>query len=88
MTLGKLTIFVSLSQVDDGTGVIDCNHPQPTQPKKVDAKRTSSELSANPEPPPVLIPVAKVGNFVQIVGKVRAIHDSRQIVVDRIGLST
>ena len=76
------------SQVDDGTAVIDCSHPhpQPTQ-VKVDAKRTSSELSAKPEPPPVLKPVAKVGNFVQVVGKVRAVYGSRQIIVDRIGLS-
>ena len=40
-----------------------------------------------PEPPPVLKPVVKVGNIVQVVGKVRAVHGSRQIVVDRIGLS-
>jgi hypothetical protein len=80
--------FFCFSQVDDGTAVIDCNHPhpQPTQPK-VNAKRTSSELSAKPEPPPALKPVAKVGNFVQVVGKVRAVHSSRQIIVDRIGLS-
>ena len=75
------------SQVDDGTAVIDCNypHPQPTQPK-VDTKRTTSELS-KPDPLPVFKPVAKVGNFVQVVGKVRAVYSSRQIVVDRIGLS-
>ena len=81
---------LSLSQVDDGTAVIDCNHPhpQPTRPK-VDAKRTtntSSVLSAKPEPPPVLKPIAKVGNFVQVVGKIRAMYGSRNIVVDRIGL--
>lgn len=34
----------------------------------------------------MLKPVAKVGNFVQVVGKVR-VYSSRQIVVDRIGLS-
>ena len=76
------------SQVDDGTAVIDCGHPhpQPSQPK-VDAKRTLSELS-KPEPPPMLKPSAKVGNFVQVVGKVRAVYNSRQIIVDRIGLSS
>ena len=76
------------SQVDDGTAVIDCNHPhpQPTQ-HKVDAKRTLSELS-KPDPPLELKPVAKVGNFVQVVGRVRAVHSLRQIIVDRIGLST
>ena len=75
------------SQVDDGTAVIDCNHvhPQPTQ-RKVDAKHSSSE-SSKLEPPPELKPVAKVGNFVQVVGKVRAVHSLRQIIVDRIGLS-
>jgi hypothetical protein len=35
----------------------------------------------------MLKPVAKVGTFVQVVGKVRAVHSSRQIIVDRIGLS-
>ena len=39
------------------------------------------------EPPPVLKPVVKIGNIVQVVGKVRTVHGSRQIVVDRIGLS-
>lgn len=87
MALGRLTILL-FSQVDDGTAVIDCNHPhtQPTQ-AKVDPKRTLSELS-KPDPPPVLKPVAKVGSFVQVVGKVRAVYSSkRQIIVDRIGLS-
>ena len=75
-------------QVDDGTAVIDCSHPHPqaTQPK-VDAKRTLSELSAKLEQPLVLKPVAKVGNIVHVVGKVRAVFGSRQIVVDQIGLS-
>lgn len=80
---GRLTVF--LSQVDDGSAVIDCNHPQPTQPK-VNTKRTSSELSAKPELPPVLKPVANVGDFVRVIGRVRAVYGSRQIVVDRIGL--
>ena len=35
----------------------------------------------------MLKPIAKVGNFVQVVGKVRAMYGSRNIVVDRIGLS-
>ncbi|KAF8800619.1 hypothetical protein BYT27DRAFT_7199774, partial [Phlegmacium glaucopus] len=69
--------------IDDGTAVIDCSHPQPTQPK-VDAKRTLSELSTKPEPPPVLKPIAKVGHFVQVIGKVRVVYNSRQIIVDRI----
>ena len=87
MTL-EYWLFLFLSQVDDGTAVIDCNHhqPQPPQPK-VDAKRISSELPAKVEPPPALKPLAKVGNFVKVVGKVRAVHSSRQINVDRIGLS-
>ena len=79
---GELT----LSQVDDGTAVIDCSHPQPAQPK-VEVKRTSSELPAKPEPPPVPKPLAKVGNFVRVAGKVREVYGSRQIVLDRIGLS-
>jgi hypothetical protein len=79
--------YFCFSQVDDGTAVIDCNHPhpQPTLPK-VDAKRSLTELS-KPDPPSVLKPVAKVGNFVRVVGKVRAVYNSlRQIIVDRIGL--
>lgn len=44
------------------------------------------ELLVKPEPVPQLKPVAKVGNFVRVVGKVRIVHGSRQIIVDRIGL--
>jgi hypothetical protein len=45
------------------------------------------ELLVKPEPPPQLNPVAKVGNFVRVVGKVRIVHGSRQImIVDRIDL--
>ena len=88
VTFGRLT-FLFFSQVDDGTAVIDCSHPhpQPVQQFKVNAKRTLSELSEKPEPPPVLKPVAKVGSFVRVVGKVRAVYNSRQIIVDRIGMS-
>ena len=87
MTLEGWLLFF-LCPVDDGTAVIDCNHnhPQPTQ-RKIDVERISSELSVKPKPPLELKPVAKVGNFVRVVGKVRAVHDSRQIIVDQIGLS-
>ena len=74
------------SEVDDGTAVIDCTHPQQPPQPRVDAKCTSSELKVKLEPPPVLKPLANVGNFVRVIGKVRTVYSLRQIIVDRIGL--
>ncbi|KDR78405.1 hypothetical protein GALMADRAFT_155343 [Galerina marginata CBS 339.88] len=57
--------------VDDGTGVIDCSHKPAHQ--TLAFQRT--------EPPLPLKPIGKVGNFVQVTGRVQLMPNSRQISV-------
>ncbi|KAJ7149167.1 hypothetical protein C8R43DRAFT_1007396 [Mycena crocata] len=59
--------------VDDGTAVVEGHHrpPAPNNPKQ--------------EPPPLLKPVANVGDSVILIGRVSRWRDTRRILVDSIG---
>ncbi|KAF8155771.1 hypothetical protein B0H34DRAFT_798891 [Crassisporium funariophilum] len=79
-----------LYTVDDGTSVIDCaqsHRLQPKSPTKPKSAISGYEQLKRLEPPLLPIPIAGVGRFVRLVGKIRSVHDSRQIVVDTIECS-
>jgi hypothetical protein len=63
--------------VDDGTSVIDCTHRQ--------APAKKPQANAEPEPLYTPKPVAYVGHSVCVVGKVKPLYGTRQIVVDTLG---
>ncbi|TFK32015.1 hypothetical protein BDQ12DRAFT_617837 [Crucibulum laeve] len=67
--------------IDDGTSVVDCNHLQMPPPKTVQSK---SQPPKKPEPEPLPKPIAYVGQFVRVIGKVQRKFDSRQIIIERI----
>ncbi|KAJ3507059.1 hypothetical protein NLJ89_g6515 [Agrocybe chaxingu] len=74
--------------IDDGTSVIDCNHLH-AAPKQSPPRGTASsryKMSVKVEPPPTPKPIGRIGKFVRVVGRVRGLHDSRQIMVDDIEL--
>ncbi|KAL0578141.1 hypothetical protein V5O48_003846 [Marasmius crinis-equi] len=72
-----------LSQVDDGTSVIDCLHrcsaPRAQSPSK-SSHTKSNRLTTEPLPKPV----AYIGHTVRVVGRVAIHFETRQITVDSI----
>jgi len=62
--------------VDDGTSVIDCSHRQ--SPARIP--------QANGDPGPSPKPVAYVSHSVCIVGNVKRQYETRQILVNNIGV--
>lgn len=71
-------------KVDDGTSVVDCRHVQAVPPKSK-AKGSSSVASVGGFAE-LMKPVAGLGTFVKITGKMVAHYETREIVVSRIGL--
>ncbi|KAF5311000.1 hypothetical protein D9619_007926 [Psilocybe cf. subviscida] len=66
--------------VDDGTGVIDCSHTHKVaQPPPTD---TLSKYKAPVELPKDLVPLVNVGGVARFQGRLRPLHESRQIVLD------
>jgi len=73
--------------VDDGTGVLDCFHAQ-TLPKTVSTKETATSKDQNSEKlelPTMPKPIARIGQFIRVEGKVHNAYESRQILVQNIG---
>ncbi|KAJ7672317.1 hypothetical protein DFH06DRAFT_979448 [Mycena polygramma] len=62
--------------LDDGTGVIECHHRPPA------ANASKQEKSA--EPLPLLKPLAYVGYYLTVTGRVAPWHETRRIMVDSI----
>jgi len=69
----------NINTVDDGTGVVDCNHAH--RPQKSSPKRTSSGQSAV-DPPQLPNPIAIIGKTICVIGRVRNVYESRAIFVD------
>ncbi|KAF9010072.1 hypothetical protein BDQ17DRAFT_1347490 [Cyathus striatus] len=69
--------------IDDGTSVIDCTHQQSirSSPKKQTSK---SQKPVSLQPPELPKPVAFIGHFVRVTGRVQRKHETRQIVVSDI----
>ncbi|PPQ70626.1 hypothetical protein CVT26_010054 [Gymnopilus dilepis] len=75
--------------LDDGTGVIDCQHVQPTAPiffsnankagnTPFKYRRTEAELPQAPKP------ICRIGSFLRIAGRLQIKYESRQITVKEI----
>ncbi|KAJ7040602.1 hypothetical protein C8F04DRAFT_995702 [Mycena alexandri] len=63
--------------LDDGTSVIECHHRPPAENIAKDKATV-----ANPEPLPLLKPLAYVGSSVVVIGRILPWHDTRRILVD------
>jgi hypothetical protein len=59
--------------VDDGTGVIDCREIHPAPPKHTPAYLISP-----------LSPVAGLGAYVCIIGKIVNHYETKEVVIDKI----
>jgi hypothetical protein len=74
--------------VDDGTGVLDCSHPQ-SLPKSLPKEETTTSKYQRPEkiePPTMPKPITRIGQFVRVQGKVSVVYGfRRQINVQSIG---
>ncbi|KAF8901056.1 hypothetical protein CPB84DRAFT_1778363 [Gymnopilus junonius] len=73
--------------VDDGTGVIDCNHSQPRAAFFGNTGNINSSLSKYQRIEPQLPkPICRIGSFVRLTGRLLVCADSRQISVKDIEL--
>jgi hypothetical protein len=80
----KITRFPLLTNsnlVDDGTGVVDCNHlHRPSS--KITPKYAPIDVKSPLEP---LNPVTEIGRTVRVIGSVRLQYHTRVISIDQIG---
>lgn len=77
----NLIVFI----VDDGSGVIECNHAQPPPRTPPEHGQKKTEPISKLDLPPLPKPIAWIGKLIRVVGRLQRKFETRQIIIDSVG---
>ncbi|KIM46715.1 hypothetical protein M413DRAFT_440301 [Hebeloma cylindrosporum] len=70
--------------IDDGTAVLDCPHALPKPVPTKDTAASKDQKSKTSELPVMPKPIARIGQFIRVEGKVHIVYETRHIIVHNI----